>query len=87
MAERTGSAALERDQGRGHPDHTKRGRDARAPGGRQPREAAGRRFGGYTTNGTSTSDTMDSSLTRMFIAGPVVSLNGSPTVSPITAAA
>jgi len=36
--------------------------------------------------GAITRDTTDISLIRMFIAGPDVSLNGSPTVSPTTAA-
>ena len=39
-----------------------------------------------TKSGAMTSDTTDISLMRMFIAGPDVSLNGSPTVSPTTAA-
>src|SRR6478752_2093860 len=34
--------------------------------------------------GAITSDTIDISLIRMFIDGPDVSLNGSPTVSPVT---
>ena len=34
--------------------------------------------------GAITSDTIDISLIRMFIDGPEVSLNGSPTVSPVT---
>ena len=42
---------------------------------------------GQVMNGTRIRDTIDSSLTRIFMAGPLVSLNGSPTVSPITAAA
>src|SRR5690606_4034535 len=37
-------------------------------------------------HGANTSDTTLISLMRMFIAGPEVSLNGSPTVSPTTAA-
>src|SRR5688500_9409031 len=36
--------------------------------------------------GAITSDTMDISLIRIFIDGPEVSLNGSPTVSPVTEA-
>ncbi len=36
--------------------------------------------------GAMTSETMDISLMRMFIDGPDVSLNGSPTVSPVTEA-
>jgi len=36
--------------------------------------------------GAKTRATIDMSLIRMFIAGPDVSLNGSPIVSPITAA-
>lgn len=45
------------------------------------------RQGAYATIGASTKATIDSSLIRMFIEGPVVSLKGSPTVSPMTAAA
>jgi hypothetical protein len=37
-------------------------------------------------SGANTSATMLMSLIRMFMLGPVVSLNGSPTVSPTTAA-
>ena len=37
-------------------------------------------------NGANTSDTIVISLTRILIDGPDVSLNGSPTVSPTTAA-
>lgn len=37
--------------------------------------------------GAKTMQTMLMSLIRMFSAGPLVSLQGSPTVSPITAAA
>ncbi len=36
--------------------------------------------------GAKTSATIDISLIRMFNAGPEVSLKGSPTVSPVTAA-
>ncbi len=36
--------------------------------------------------GASTRETMDISLIKMFIAGPEVSLSGSPTVSPTTVA-
>ena len=41
---------------------------------------------GYTKNGAITKDTIDISLIKMFIAGPEVSLSGSPTVSPTTVA-
>ena len=37
-------------------------------------------------NGANTNDTTVINLIRMLIEGPVVSLNGSPTVSPTTAA-
>ena len=36
--------------------------------------------------GAITNDTIDINLIRMFIEGPEVSLNGSPTVSPVTEA-
>ena len=39
-----------------------------------------------TNSGANTTDTMVISLIRMLIDGPEVSLNGSPTVSPTTAA-
>ena len=41
----------------------------------------------YMNSGTHTKDTMDISLSRIFKEGPEVSLQGSPTVSPTTAAA
>src|SRR5512142_1406247 len=41
----------------------------------------------YTNSGASTSVTVASSLTSTCSDGPTVSLNGSPTVSPTTAAA
>ena len=42
----------------------------------------------YLANtGAKTNDTTDISFIKIFIDGPVVSLNGSPTVSPTTAAA
>lgn len=37
--------------------------------------------------GPKINDTIAISFNRMLIAGPEVSLNGSPTVSPVTAAA
>ena len=40
----------------------------------------------FATTVANTMETIDSSLIRMLIAGPEVSLNGSPTVSPTTAA-
>lgn len=40
----------------------------------------------YRNNGAKTSATMLISLMRIFKEGPAVSLNGSPIVSPITAA-
>ncbi len=40
----------------------------------------------YTINGASTNATIEISFSRMFNEGPEVSLNGSPTVSPTTAA-
>ena len=40
----------------------------------------------YFISGTNTSETMVISFIRMFMLGPEVSLNGSPTVSPTTAA-
>ncbi len=39
----------------------------------------------YTNRGANTSATMLINLMRMFMLGPVVSLKGSPTVSPTTA--
>ena len=39
----------------------------------------------FTTSAANTIDTIERSLIRMLIAGPEVSLNGSPTVSPTTA--
>ena len=36
--------------------------------------------------GAITNETIDINLIKMFIEGPEVSLNGSPTVSPVTAA-
>ena len=39
-----------------------------------------------TTSPANTMDTMDVSLIRILMDGPEVSLKGSPTVSPITAA-
>ena len=39
-----------------------------------------------TMNSAKTIDTIDTSLINMFSDGPAVSLNGSPTVSPTTAA-
>lgn len=39
-----------------------------------------------TNNGTNTSETIDINLIKIFNDGPDVSLNGSPTVSPTTAA-
>ncbi|MNF06801.1 hypothetical protein D3C80_2068350 [compost metagenome] len=36
--------------------------------------------------GAMTNETIDINLIRMFIEGPEVSLNGSPTVSPVTEA-
>lgn len=39
-----------------------------------------------TTSPANTMDTMDVSLIRMLMDGPEVSLKGSPTVSPMTAA-
>ena len=42
--------------------------------------------GRYRRKGAITSATTDISLSRMFSDGPEVSLNGSPTVSPTTAA-
>ena len=41
----------------------------------------------FTITGVNTTATMLMSFTRMFRDGPEVSLQGSPTVSPITAAA
>ena len=49
----------------------------RAPGFLRP---------GYTNAEAKISDTIVITLMRMFIAGPDVSLNGSPTVSPTTPA-
>ena len=43
-------------------------------------------FSFQTISGAIIKLTMDISLIKMFIAGPVVSLKGSPTVSPVTAA-
>lgn len=40
-----------------------------------------------TNNGAKTSDTIAINLSNMFNDGPDVSLQGSPTVSPVTAAA
>lgn len=40
----------------------------------------------FRNSGTNTSETMHMSLIRMLSDGPLVSLNGSPTVSPTTAA-
>ena len=39
----------------------------------------------FTTNAAKTIDTIESNLINILIAGPEVSLNGSPTVSPTTA--
>ena len=44
-------------------------------------------FFAYTIKGTISTETILINLIRMFRDGPVVSLKGSPTVSPITAAA
>ena len=41
----------------------------------------------YVSSGAITRLTMAMTLIRIFIAGPDVSLNGSPTVSPTTTAA
>ena len=41
----------------------------------------------YKNSGAKTNATIDMSLIKMFSAGPEVSLKGSPTVSPTTAAA
>ena len=41
----------------------------------------------YINSGAKTNATIDMSLIKMFSAGPEVSLKGSPTVSPTTAAA
>ena len=58
------------------------------------RSTSGERLGGrprrgrnhYTKMGPKTTATIDISLSRMLSEGPEVSLNGSPTVSPTTAA-
>src|SRR6266542_564457 len=52
-----------------------------------PRRKRGQGEGpAYLNSGARTSATTDISLIRMFMEGPEVSLNGSPTVSPTTAA-
>ena len=53
----------------------------------EDRSGAGRPSGVYRNSGAKTRATMDISLIRMFSEGPEVSLKGSPTVSPTTAAA
>ena len=40
----------------------------------------------FTISGANTKETIDISFIRMFRDGPLVSLNGSPTVSPTIAA-
>ena len=39
----------------------------------------------HTTTGTMTSVIVDTNLIKIWIEGPAVSLQGSPTVSPVTA--
>src|SRR5262245_48169322 len=53
------------------------------PGCPRPERRGG---AGYVNSGDASSDAMLISLIRMLIEGPAVSLNGSPTVSPTTAA-
>ena len=49
-------------------------------------ENAGKQAATAARTGANTKETIVINLMRMFIAGPEVSLNGSPTVSPVTAA-
>jgi len=60
-------------------------------GAEKPKRRFGRRKKDYSPwvyrkIGAKTTDTIAMSLSRIFRAGPAVSLNGSPTVSPVTAA-
>ena len=69
-------------------DHTSLRRQSQEPGNRNPATGAGFPYQSKYcySNGIISSATMLMILIKGFTAGPAVSLYGSPTVSPVTAA-